>query len=137
MKAMNHERCLALVTGLLVSAAVGAADFDGSAPLTCAPLAAYSCEPGKACSKVKPESEPPRVMTVDPSNKTVKAPYRAEPLSIGNLALNDEQLQLQGTADKFAWSAVVYRRTGKVTITIADRIGAYVLFGQCKVAVDG
>jgi hypothetical protein len=136
MKTTNRVRCLTLGTGLVFSAAVGAADFSGSEPLTCTPLAAYSCESGKACSKVKPESEPPRVMTIDPPNKTVKVPYRAELLSIANSALNNEQLQLQGTADKFAWSAVVNRETGKVTITIADRVGAYVLFGQCKVGVS-
>jgi hypothetical protein len=44
-----------------------------------------------------------------------------------------KQLQLQGTSEKFAWSAVVNRKTGKVTVTIADRVGAYVIFGQCKV----
>jgi len=51
--------------------------------------------------------------------------------------LNNEQLQLQGTAEKFAWGAVVNRQTGEVTITIALRVGAYVLFGQCKERVDG
>jgi len=55
-------------------------------------------------------------------------------LSIANSAINNEQLQLQGTADKFAWSAVVNRSTGKLTVTIADRVGAYVIFGQCKAA---
>ena len=137
MKTTNRVRCLTLGTGLVFSAAVVAADFDGSAPLTCAPLAAYSCEPGKACGKVEPESEPARVMTIDPPSKTVKAPYRTELLSIANSALNNEQLQLQGMADKFAWSAIVYRQTGRVTITIADRVGAYVLFGQCKVGAGG
>ena len=137
MKTTNRVRCLTLGMGLVLSAAVGAADFDGSESLTCTPLAAYSCVPGKACSKVKPESEPPRVMTIDPTNKTVEAPYRTELLPIANSAVNAEQLQLQGTAEKFAWSAVVNRQTGKVTITIADRSGAYVLFGQCRVRVGG
>jgi len=35
-----------------------------------------------------------------------------------------------------AWSAVVKRASGKVTVTIADRMGAYVIFGQCKMG-DG
>jgi hypothetical protein len=76
-------------------------------------------------------------MTIDPPNKTVKTPYRTELLPIASSALNNEQLQLQGTAEKFAWSAVVNRQTGKVTIRIAHWIGAYVLFGQCKERVDG
>lgn len=135
-KAMKTSNCMLRLTfgiGLVFSASVGAAEFDGSAPLTCTPLAAYSCEPGKACSRVKPESDPPRVMTIDARNKTVKAPYRTELLSIANSVLNDEQLQLQGTAEKFAWSAIVNRETGKVTIAVSDRLGAYVIFGACKV----
>jgi hypothetical protein len=43
-------------------------------------------------------------------------------------------LILQGAADKFAWSSVVLRKTGKITITVADLKGAYVIFGQCKPA---
>jgi hypothetical protein len=76
-------------------------------------------------------------MTIDPPNKTVKAPYRTELLPIANSDLNNEQLQFQGTAEKFAWSAVVNRQTGKLTITIAGRVGARVLFGQCKERVGG
>ena len=61
-------------------------------------------------------------------------PYRTDLLPIANSASNHEQLQFQGTSAKFAWSAIVNRNTGKVTITIADRVGAYVIFGQCKIA---
>jgi hypothetical protein len=123
MKTTHCMRCLTLGIGLVLSAAVGAADFDGSEPLTCL---VRNCKLSAGC-----------VMTIDPPNKTVKAPYRTELLPIANSALNNEQLQLQGTAEKFAWSAVVNRQTGKVTITIAHRVGAYVLFGQCKERVDG
>ena len=127
---------LVLGLGLALSAAAGAADFDGSAPLSCTGLEGYSCEPGKACSKVKPESDKAPVVKIDPGNKTIKTPFRTDLLPIANSALNNEQLQLQGTSEKFAWSAVVNRKTGKVTVTIADRVGAYVIFGQCKVS-DG
>jgi hypothetical protein len=72
-------------------------------------------------------------MTVDAPNKTVKVPYETELLPIANSVLNNEQLQLQGTAEKFTWSAIVNRETGKLTISISDRLGAYVIFGACKV----
>jgi len=133
MNTMNCVKRLTLGIGLFFSVTVGAADFNGSAALKCTPAAGYSCEPGKACSRVKPESDPPRVMTIDVTKKTVEAPYRTKLLPIANSVLNNEQLQLQGTADKFAWSAIVRRETGKFTITIADRLGAYVIFGQCEV----
>jgi hypothetical protein len=134
---MKNTRCLVLGLGLAFAAVAAAADFDGTAPLACTGLEGYSCESGKACSKVKPESNTPPVIAIDPANKTVKTPYRTDLLPIANSALNNEQLQLQGTSEKFAWSAVVKRKTGQVTVTIADRVGAYVIFGQCKVSGGG
>lgn len=131
---MKNTSRLVLGLGLAFSAVAVAADFDGTSPLSCTGLEGYSCEPGKACSKVKPESNTPPVVAIDPGNKTIKTPYRTDLLPIANSALNNEQLQLQGTSEKFAWSAVVNRKTGKVTVTIADRLGAYVIFGQCKVS---
>jgi hypothetical protein len=124
-----------LIFGLavFVSAAAGAAELDGSSALSCTGVSGYSCDPDKACSKVKPESKAAPVVLIDPPNKTVKTPYRTDLLPIANSAINDEQLQFQGTSRKFAWSAIVNRKTGKVTLTIADRVGAYVIFGECKV----
>ena len=133
---MKNTRCLILGFGLAFSAAAVAADIDGTSPLKCTGLEGYSCESGKACSKVKPESNTPPVVTIDPANKTVKTPYRTDLLPIANSAVNNEQVQLQGTSEKFAWSTVINRKTGKLTVTIADRTGAYVIFGQCKVS-DG
>jgi hypothetical protein len=133
MRNVKRMRRLILSLGLVLPVAAAAADFDGSVPLSCTGLAGYSCDPKAQCSKVKPESNTPPVVTIDPANKTVKTPYRTDLLPIANSVLNNEQLQLQGTSEKFAWSAVVNRKTGKVTVTIADRVGAYVIFGQCKV----
>ena len=131
---MKNIRRLILGLGLAFSAAAGAADIDGTTPLKCTGLEGYSCESGKACSKVKPESNTAPVVVIDPANKTVKTPYRTDLLPIANSAVNNEQLQLQGTSEKFAWSTVINRKTGKLTVTIADRLGAYVIFGECKVS---
>ena len=134
MTTKQYMRRLILGLGVIVPVAAGAADFDGSAALSCTGVSAYSCEPDKACSKVKPENKTAPVVLIDPSKKTVKTSGLTEPLPIANSATNDEQLQFQGTSQKFAWSAIVNRTTGKLTITIADRMGAYVIFGQCKAA---
>ncbi len=118
---------------LVFSALAAAAEFDGSAPLTCTGLAGHDCNPGKAqCRELKAHTKTTPKLAIDPANKTIKTPYRTDLLPIQNSVLNDEQLQLQGTAEKFAWSAVINRKTGKITLTVADRVGAYVIFGQCK-----
>jgi len=41
---------------------------------------------------------------------------------------------LQGADLQFAWSALINKKSGAMTISIADRKGAYIVFGQCKVA---
>ena len=131
-----HKAILAM--GLAVSSVAAAADIDGTVPLTCTPSAGFDCTPEKACGKLKPESPPPPggfKMDIDFANKIVKTPYhQTNLLAVQNTAINDDQLILQGASDKFAWSSVVLRKTGKITITVADLKGAYVIFGQCKVA---
>jgi hypothetical protein len=72
---------------------------------------------------------------IDFANKIIKTPYhQTNLLPVQNSAINDDQLILQGASEKFGWSAVVLRKTGKLTITVADLKGAYVIFGQCKAA---
>jgi len=134
MKTTNHERLFVLTLALVFSAVAGAAELDGTKPLQCTGVEGYTCEPGKACSKVKPESNTPPVVTIDPVNKTVQTPYRRDLLPIANSAVNNEQLQFQGTSLKFAWSTIINRATGRLTVTIADRMGAFVIFGECKAA---
>jgi hypothetical protein len=132
---MKLVRAAALTIGFACSTAAIAADFDGSVPLTCTPSAGQDCAPAKAqCSKLKSQSKGPVEVRIDFANKTIKTPYRTDLLPIQNSATNDEQLVMQGTDLKFAWSAIVNRKTGAITMTVADRVGAYVIFGQCKVA---
>jgi hypothetical protein len=134
MRPMKHLPRLLLSLGLFSSAAAVAADIDAASPLTCSDPVGYSWEPGKAqCSRVPPETKIEPQIFIDPANKTVKTPYRSDFLPIANSVLNKEQLQLQGTANMFSWSAIINRKTGKMTVTIADRVGAYVIFGQCRV----
>ena len=132
---MTIRRGAILGIGLMVSTLAVAADFNGSAPLACLGLAGHDCKPDTAqCAKMKPDPKIKPEITINLANKTVKSPFRTDLLPIGNSVLNDEQLELQGTSEKFAWSAIVNRKTGKMTLTVADRIGAYVIFGQCKLA---
>ena len=138
---MKLARQAILAMGLTVSAVAAAADIDGSVPLTCTPSAGFDCTPEKSCGKLKPASDPPPggwKMDIDFANKIIKTPYhQTNLLPVQNTAINDAQLILQGASDKFAWSSVVLRKSGKITITVADLKGAYVIFGQCKVAPPG
>jgi hypothetical protein len=132
---MRLRRGAFLAMGMAFAAVAAAADIDGTAPLTCTPSAGHDCTPANAqCNKLKSETKGVAEVRIDFANKTVKTPYRTDLLPIQNSASNNEQLIIQGTDLKFAWSSIVNRKTGAMTITVADRTGAYVIFGQCKVA---
>jgi hypothetical protein len=138
---MNLANATIFATGLAFAALAHAADIDGTVPLVCTPSASFDCTPEKSCGKLKPQSDPPPggwKVDIDFANKIIKTPYhQTNLLPVQNTAINDDQLILQGASDKFAWSSVVLRKTGKITITVADLKGAYVIFGQCKVAPPG
>lgn len=112
----------------------GAGDFDGSKPLTCTADKGYDCLPGaESCGPLKPETDIAPIYDVDFAKKEVRSPFRASLLKIVNSTSNRDALVLQGADGTAAWSATVDRKTGELTVALADSQGAYVVFGQCKV----
>lgn len=130
---MNRFCWLSVV--LLSVATTGfAEDFDGTVPMACEPLRGHDCLPTeKSCKPLKPEPGKDLTLTIDVAKKTVKSPYRTAELPIQSFSNNTKSLVLQGTSLEMVWSATVNRTTGRLTIAIGDREGAYVIFGQCKV----
>jgi len=127
--------CL-LTIGVLVSAgALGAEPFNGTQPMDCEPSAGHDCLPTeKACKPLQPEPGKKLNVHIDVEKMSMKTPYRNEAVPIQSFSFNAKSLVLQGQASELVWSATVHRTTGKLTMVIADREGAYIVFGQCKVA---
>ncbi|MBI2992844.1 MAG: hypothetical protein HYY48_01550 [Gammaproteobacteria bacterium] len=71
-------------------------------------------------------------MSIDFLKKEASGRYRKTPLPIANMQITESQLILPGTDLQFAWSAVIFQKDDGMTTTIADRQGAYVLFGGCE-----
>lgn len=127
MKLIRH---LVLVVLPLLSAAVLAADFDGSKPLICAPVAAMDCLRGDDCLSGLPEDiGAPTFMRLDFAKKTVNGSRVTSDIMLMDKA--DGQLLLQGREAGFGWTMVVDQQTGQMTVTLASRTNAYVLFGAC------
>jgi hypothetical protein len=117
------------------AAVAAAADFDGSVPLVCTAEQANDCMPtAKTCGLVKPETSVAPVFGIDFAKKEVRSPYRTDLLHVLHTTTNADSLVLQGADKLFAWSALIDRKTGALTVSIADSKGAYVAFGHCKVA---
>lgn len=132
---MNKLCPLSIILLSATATAVLAEDFDGSVPMVCAPLHGHDCLPTEqACKPLKPEPGKDVNLYIDVASKSVKTPYRTSTLPIQNVSNNTKSLILQGASLEYVWNATVQRSTGRLTISIADREGAYVIFGQCKLA---
>jgi hypothetical protein len=132
---MRVLQSVSVIFAMTCSTVVLAGDFDGTVPLTCTAEQAHDCLPTKAsCTRVKPESSVAPVFGIDFAKKEVKSPYRTAILPVQTTTTNKDSLVLQGAQDLLAWSALVDKKTGAFTVSIADSKGAYVAFGQCKVA---
>ena len=127
--------CLLAVAALSSGAAFAAEEFNGSKPMDCQPLSGHDCLPTEQnCKLLKPESGKKLNLHVDVAKMSLATPYRNDTLPIQSFSFNTKSLVLQGTSLELVWSATIHRTTGRLTLAIADREGAYVIFGQCKLS---
>jgi len=124
-----------LFLAMSLSAVAVAGDFDGAVPLICTVDKAHDCLPTKSsCDRLKPEGDKLPVFAIDFAKKEVRSPFRTALLTGLRTTTNNDSLVIQGGDLLVAWSALVDRKTGVLTISVADSKGAYVGFGQCKKA---
>ena len=127
--------CLLLVGALTSGAALAAEEFNGSKPMDCEPLSGHDCLPTEqACKPLKPQPGKQLNLHVDVEKMSLKTPYRNDTLPIQSFSFNTKSLVMQGTTLELVWSATIHRTTGRLTVAIADREGAYIVFGQCKLS---
>lgn len=107
-----------------------AGDFDGSTPLICAPVEVMDCTTGMRCVTGQPgELGAPDFMRVDFAAKAVIGPERTSP--IRHMDDKDGQWLLQGTELGFGWTMAIHQETGRMSLSLVDRNGVFVLLGPC------
>lgn len=127
-----HKLWLTSIALLSATTAMAAEEFDGSRPMACLPAQGHDCLPtAKTCQPLQPERGKDLRMYFNIAQKSVRTPYRNEILPIQSLGANSKSLVMQGTTLQLVWSATIHRSTGRLTVAITDREGAYVIFGQC------
>jgi hypothetical protein len=127
--------CLLTIGVLVSTGALAAEPFNGTQPMDCEPIAGHDCLPTEtSCKPLKAEPGKKVNLHIDVEKMSMKTPYRNDAVPISSFSFNAKSLVLQGQASELVWSATVHRTTGKLTLAIADREGAYVVFGQCKIA---
>jgi hypothetical protein len=132
---MRALRSVPIVLTLSLAGAAAAGDFDGDVPLTCKVEKAHDCLPTQSnCSQLKPETNIEPIYGIDFARKEVRSPFRTALMPILHTAKNDDSVVIQGADLRIAWSAMIDRKTGDLTVALGDSKGAYVAFGKCKVA---
>ncbi|WP_309491346.1 hypothetical protein [Trinickia mobilis] len=128
---MNRFETAGLAAIFLVSgASAWAGDFDGSKTLLCATIEGHACDPGFACERELPaDLGAPRFLSIDFAKKLISGPIRATPIVSMNKAQG--QILMQGTELDYAWTVVLDTNDGEITLTLANRHDALVLFGDC------
>lgn len=130
---MSNLRFVLLTIASLAATTALAGPFDGSEPLECLVDNGYDCLPGKeSCGPLQPVTKVEPLFRIDFANKQVRSPFRTQLLKVAHTTTNDEALVLQGADLLFAWSALIHKKTGVIKVAVADREGAYVVFGKCK-----
>jgi hypothetical protein len=126
----NTYRIGLAIFALSAACASAAADFDGSKMIICAPVEAMDCTPGAVCARGLPEEVgAPAFLRIDFGKKLVVGPKRST--AIVSFEKNESQVLLQGTELGFGWSIAVDQQDGRMSATLTNREGAFVLFGSC------
>lgn len=111
-------------------ATLWAADFDGNRPLLCATVDAHDCDPGEICLRaLAAELGVPQFLRIDFAKQVVTGPQRATAIRFMDNGL--EQILMQGTELGYAWTIVLDKTDGSLTVTLVNREDTLVLFGAC------
>lgn len=129
MKPQTFRLAFAAIAALL-STPVFAADFDGSKPLICAPVEAIDCTPGQDCLRGTPDDiGAPNFIRINFIKKTISGTQRITPIEA--VADTGSQLLLRGTELGYGWTLALDRASGRMSATLTDAEGAFVMFGAC------
>lgn len=123
----------AAMLAVVLSAASSPSSFDGSRPLQCRADLGHDCLPGAhECRTIQPQPDKPVFFHIDFAKRELRSPFRTAILTVTHTTDNSESLVLQGADLLLAWSALINKRTGALTVSIADREGSYIVFARCK-----
>jgi hypothetical protein len=131
MTRLRRTALAAASAALLCSTtAVSGADFDGSKRLICATVDAHACDPGEACLRGLPDDiGVPRFMRIDFAGKTIAGPKRTT--QIRYIDTSADQVLMQGTELGYAWTVVLDKADGSMSMTLVSRDDTFAVFGYC------
>lgn len=134
---MKNVASVTCAVGMLCFGGVShAAGIDGSKALTCATIEAIECAPGGECSRGwAHEINLPQFVTVDLAAKSItgKRPNDGSRLAakIKSVTTKESNLVLQGVQNDRAWSMVIAKDNGFMSVSVSAEDAGFVVFGAC------
>jgi hypothetical protein len=134
---MNKLWTVILTIGCAVGAAglAGAADFDGSRNLLCAPTDLVECGGAGECQRLTAEElNIPHFFTIDFKQKQLSgklANGEETTTAIQNVVQHEERTILQGAERGRGWSLAIKHATGEIAAAVAGDETSFVFFGAC------
>jgi hypothetical protein len=130
-------QAFAICMALALPGFSGAADFDGSHDLLCAPTDALQCEGAGRCTRMEVEDlNFPKFVHVDFAAKKLRGKVEGgtddETTEIQNVQKLGDRTVLQGAENGRGWSIVIDAGTGDMSAAIAGDDVGFVLFGVCQ-----
>ena len=124
------KRFAMTVMGMALAASAAAADFDGSRKLICAPVQVLDCIAGEGCEKGIPaDFGAPAFMRVDVQGKKVAGTkVQSDILGVDR---SEKQMLLNGRELGYGWVMAIDAKSGEMTLSMTNRLGAFVMFGNC------
>lgn len=134
---MSKLWTIILTIGCAVAAAglAGAADFDGSRNLLCAPTDLVECGGAGECQRLTAEAlNMPQFFTVDFKKKQMSGKLEngeETTTAIQNVVKHEERTILQGAERGRGWSLAIKHATGEIAAAVAGDETSFVFFGAC------
>ena len=133
---MNKFAGIILLTLIVMTPhQVKAAVYDGSAPLICAVIETFECTLKSDCTEsTAEEMNIPQFFKLDFKNNMIRNPEEKnekKETAIRNVEHDKGSLILQGMENGRGWSIAIDENTGKMSASISENTGGFVIFGAC------
>lgn len=124
---------IASLIGLVVlPAAAPGAPVDGSAPILCALTSVVECPRRGDCERSTPDgANIPAFLRVNVPQRVLSSVDGTRTSPIAGSQRANGRLMLQGMQNERVWGAVIEEETGKMSATVGEEDGAFVISGTC------
>jgi hypothetical protein len=120
-------------TAFVPLAAAGAEPLGVARPLRCVPTEVAQCDLAAQCDRMElADAEIPPLFRVDFAGRQVASADGSRTSPIHAVEVADGVLVVQGSQNGRGWSLVVERASGRMSASIAESEGAFVLAGSCS-----